>query len=274
MKKGKKSLVIAISLILITFPVFGCKYCYYQGYRGKYPELYTETIYSVLECSGFYDSPSLADPAIVILESDTYGRIMYCYYESNMLAICIMQESDDNYVYYYSDYNFILVPNFKPGLGTLEEVIYKAYTEKEINDFKAINDFGKEFDESKCIKRKITLKKDEPQLSKSNEQLLTNLCIAYAKESGCLGKDSVYRYARFNTYDDYGRMLYYVYGVHCDVNGEGHSPTSESKEFHLAIIFNPDWSYDETNTFLELKDNNYQSDLKAFKELHNWNKPL
>ncbi|MDR0516579.1 MAG: hypothetical protein LBH25_05990 [Fibromonadaceae bacterium] len=38
------------------------------------------------------------------------------------------------------------------------------------------------------------------------------------------------------------------------------------------MFFQPDGSYDEKNGFMELTDlNNYQDDLKAFKELNNWN---
>ena len=43
----------------------------------------------------------------------------------------------------------------------------------------------------------------------------------------------------------------------------------------LAIIFNPDGSYDEETCVLELNDFYHEQDrLKEFKELNGWNQPL
>ncbi|MDE6075985.1 MAG: hypothetical protein K2G26_06075, partial [Clostridia bacterium] len=250
----------------------GCKYCSYQGYDGEYSELYTEAVYSILGAKGYYDSPSLMDPKIEILETDNYGRVMYAYNESGTIAVCIMQKADENYVYYYPDFNFIRSSCFT-WVDDLKEYVSNSFSNESITSLKDLNDFDKEYDESKCIKTTITRHKETLGCSKNIEKKLETLCKQYAKDNGCKGEDSVYRYSLYCTSDDYGRMLFYIYGIHRDVKGEGISPNSENMSFDLAIIFNPDWSFDTANSLLWLKDN-YQNDLKEFKQLHNWNQPL
>lgn len=273
MKKIKRLAIFVIMTVLAAATLCGCNY---KGYEGEHPALYAEAINSILGISGFYDSPSLADSYIDILETDDNGRVMYMYRESGIVAICIAQKHDSDYVYYYPDFNFILAEETN-GFGNKKatEIMNDCFAEDDIANLKSLNDFNQEFNENKCIKTKIITKKNSPTINKKTENQLETLCKQYAKDSGCKGEDSVYRYANFCTYDDYGRMLFYIWGVHRDVYGEGISPSSTEREFRLAIIFNPDWSYDTSNTFFELEDMfNYQNDLKEFKQLHNWNQPL
>lgn len=279
MKRIKRTIILLILTCLTALSLSGCKNCSYQGYAGKYPALYTEAIYSILGVHGYYDSVTIADPAVEILETDEYGRVMYCYLESGKFAILIAQKTDADYVYYYPDFNFILTSDCNKEweiythTENISEYVKNYFSAEEINQLKELNDFGKEINESNCIKTSITLKKQSPRLSKNTIANVEALCKEYAKEAGCKGKDNVYRYDILCTYDNYGRMLYYVWGVDRVVKGEGISSDSEFMSFDLAIIFNPDWSVNETNSVLGLKDN-YQNDLKKFKEFHNWNQPL
>lgn len=274
MKNFKKMISFIVFICSAIFALCACGGCTYLGYRGDYPALYTEAVSSILGVAGFYDDPSLADPEIKVLETDDYGRVMYTYSESGMLAVCIMQKSDEEYVYYYPDFNFIKNTNYT-WAEDINECVSNSFSQERISTLKELNDFGKEFDETKCIKTAIVRKKETHKFSKDTEKQLEALCKQYAKDSGCKGEDSVYRYSEYCTSDNYGRMLFYIYGLHRDANGDGISPNSKTKYFDWAIIFNPDWSYDKTNTLLELTDiDNYQSDLKEFKQLHNWNQPL
>lgn len=273
MKRFGRIFILSGVAALIVFTLGGCtnflKHFSYQGYNGDYPALYAEAINSVLGVFGYHDSSSLADPEIEILETDKYGRVMYKYKEDCAKAVCIVQKYDDDYVYYYPDYNFI-----GGATNDMRELELKLFAPESIENLKALNDFDKEFDESKCIKTAIISRKDSPKISKNTENQLETLCKQYAKDSGCKGEDSVYKYAIFCTYDTYGRMLYYVNGIHHDVNGEGTNANSTIRNFNFAIIFNPDWSFDKTDTLLEISDGFYQTALKEFKQLHNWNQPL
>lgn len=274
MKKLKKTILFIIFICLTIFSVSICGGCIYPGYRGDYPALYTEAISSILGMSGHLDGSSPCDSEIDILETDDYGRVMYTYYESGTFAVCIMQKADEDYVYYYPDFNFIKNSDYTWAEDT-NEFVNNSFSQESITTLKKLNDFNKEFDETKCIKTAIIHKKETRKFNRDTEKQLKALCKQYAKDSGCKGEDSVYRYAEYCASDNYGRMLFYIYGLHGDVKGEGLSPNSETMYFHLAIIFNPDWSYDETNSLLGLADiDNYQSDLKEFKQLHNWNQPL
>lgn len=273
MKKFERTVILGIMIVFATNALFGCTY---KGYESEHPALYSESINSILGVNGFYDGISLADPFIDILETDDFGRVMYMYRESTISALCIAQKYDDDYVYYYPDFNFIRVTQQVGNDNkSATEIMNEYFTENDIENLKSHNDFYKKFDDDKCIKTAIITRKNSPELNNETIGRLEALCNQYAKDSGCNGEDSVYRYAEFCTYDNYGRMLYYVYGVHRDVYGEGISPDSTTRDFHFAIIFNPDFDLDQTNALLELFDvDNYQNDLKEFKYLHNWNQPL
>lgn len=274
MKNFKKTISLLIFICLTIFSLSICGGCVYPGYRGDYPALYTEAICSVLGVMGHYDGSSPCDSEINILETDDYGRVIYTYYEDGTFAVCIMQKADEDYVYYYPDFNFIKTSDYTWGKD-INETVNNSFSEEDITNLKELNDFDKEFDISKCIKTTITRKKTTYKFSRETEKKLEKLCKQYAKDSGCKGEDSVYRYSEYCTSDDYGRKLFYIYGIHRDVNGTGeHYSKRKTMYFHLAIIFNPDWSYDETNSLLGLKDDNYQNDLKEFKQLHNWNQTL
>ena len=85
---------------------------------------------------------------------------------------------------------------------------------------------------------------------------------------GYIDDESVYYPStRYLTSDSYGRMLYYAHDNHP-------KKYKEEMDCVLAIIFNPDGSYDEDTCVLELNDFYHEQDrLKEFKELNGWNQP-
>ncbi|MDE7214021.1 MAG: hypothetical protein K2N42_05530 [Anaeroplasmataceae bacterium] len=267
MKKVRRRINLVFISILSLLILTGCNY---KGYRGEHKALYTEAVNSIMAVNGYYDSPSLADSEIEIIETDSYGKVLYSYHESGWYALCIAQAYDEEYVYYYEDFNFIVAERER-----WNSVSDAHFTNDEIADLKKLNDFNKEFDETKCIKKEIVTLKKSPKLPKDVEKELKVLCEDFARTSGCKGESSVYRYVEFCTYDNYGRMLFYVFGIHSDMYGQGVSPDSKNRYFDMAIIFNPDWSFDEENAILELTDLfHYQKELKKFKEYHQWNQPF
>ncbi len=80
-----------------------------------------------------------------IIEEDSYGRTLYEYTLWNSLAeeketvLVVLQKSDNDYVYYYEDLNYI----------------FEEYGEEEISLLKEQNDWEKAFDESKMSRRSI-----------------------------------------------------------------------------------------------------------------------
>ena len=83
----------------------------------------------------------------------------------------------------------------------------------------------------------------------------------------------IYSYSRYCNTDKYGREIYYVYGAGRDVDGEGVSTTSESKEYHFAIIFNPDRSCPKENVREITTDSEFYNTVEQLKENCGWDEP-
>ena len=102
--------------------------------------------------------------------------------------------------------------------------------------------------------------------------LIEELCKKIARSNGCKGNDTVFRFSIYCTSDNYGRTLFYAYGLHRDVKGEGISPKSETMYFDMAFIFGPGGA---NGSAIRLKDMyNYQDDLREFKRSNNWDRPF
>ena len=132
---------------------------------------------------------------------------------------------------------------------------------------KTKNDWGKEINEEKFIKYEITRKKKKPNVEierRDYEALIKKV----AKDHGRIVEESIpYPGIVYLTSDSYGRMLYYV-------DGTLSNSYKNNTDYILAIIFNPDGSYDEDTCVLELNDFYHEQDrLKEFKELNGWDQP-
>ena len=255
----KKTIIVGAAIILLVCTLAGC---IFTGYKGKYPALYTEAVNSILAIKGYHSHGS---PLIELVEEDSFGRLLFSYYEDshygkgwpNAFSYLICQKIDETYVYYYPDYNFIIKE---------WNHVDVPFSDKEIEDLKNKNDWGKEISEKELIKYEITRKKKEPEV-KIERKDYNVLFQKIAKEHGRVGDGTMVQpYVLYLTSDSYGRTLYYASGVHTDVSKEG-------KKLNLVIIFNPDGSYDEKICVMELIDfYTYQDTLKEFKELNGWNR--
>jgi len=295
--KVKKAITI-LFIGLLALSSTSCLTSKYK-YKGEYPELYSIAVNSILGASG--SSPGEWGPFPVFLETweeDGYGRKTFFYSEGDMYSLLISQKTDEKYAYFYPDYNFVNADaknNTTVGMTAimLAQAIeseepkvencfgyYRVdepknlFTEEIVEELKAKNDWGKEIDLNKCAKVETQRKKIQPEIDKKRKKDFETISKKVAKEAGCKGDDSVFRFARHCISDDYGRTLYYVYGIHRDVKGEGMSPKSEMMDIYFTIIFNPDGTFNEETCAMRLIDRyNYQDNLKAFKDLNNWNKP-
>lgn len=255
----KKTITVGAAIFLLICTLTGCNLLLPTSYRGEYPALYTEAVNSLLAIKGYH---SHGDALLEPVEEDSFGRILFYYYEYSYndiysFSYLICQKIDETYVYYYPDYNFILKE--WNGVGI-------PFSEEEIENFKNINDWGKEIKEKELIKYEITRKKKEPEV-KIKRKDFDVLFQKIAKEHGRIGDGTMlYPSVYYLTSDPYGRTLYYASAYHKDVS-------KEDMIFNLAIIFNPDGSYDENTCVMELIDlYNYQDTLREIKELNGWNK--
>ncbi len=274
MKKSILSGIVISAIVFIIFFIFFLIYLFtdYKGYEGENRDLYTEAIYSLLGNRGYFlDGEILGDPEIIIVEEDNYGRTMFSYLEKNDISsynYLIAQKSDDNYVYFYPDYNFISSEyDYQNDTGQ------PVFTTDEINNLKVLNDWNLPLDESKMIRFEITDLKEKPKTEISKDTFET-LLKALSQKSNYLGDDTLYRYSEYFMADNYGRTMYYVYGVGRDALGTGVNLDSVVQYFNAVIVIQPDGSYDLDTSIMELTSfQEYQNQLYVFKTLNDWNQP-
>lgn len=258
----KKIVAVGITIVLLICTMTGCNLLLPTGYGGEYPELYTEAVNSLLSVIGWH---SHGDSRVKIIEEDAFGRVLFSYYDDksyycgeDIIGYLICQKVDETYVYYYPDYNYIL---------NEWNHINIPFSEEEIEDLKTRNDWGKEINEEKLIKYEITRKKKDPNV-KIEKKDFEALIRKVTKDHGRNVEEPIpYPSIVYLTSDSYGRMLYYV---EVDLSDD----SKENTDFTLAIIFNPDGTYDEATCVLELNDFYHEQDnLKEFKERNGWNQP-
>lgn len=225
--------------------------CGYKGYRGDNADLYTVAINSVLWNSGHsHGADFIMDSEIKRLEIDEYGRTLFTYHESfyvdrslSFSALIVAQYSSDGYVYYYEDCNYIIKeqpPYQDSGI---------IFGREKINYLKELNDWGKELDLSKCVKKKIERKKLE---TPTDSDAIKN---KIREELGI--EDEIRMHLYYSTNDNNGNYL--VYGT-CELEAD--------RYIHFAAFVTADgevkdW-FEPQNIF------DYNEELKEFKKNNGW----
>ena len=262
---SSKPLKTAVLVGTIVFGIFLVFWSMYippgrRLYQGENPELYSIAINSVLGATGSaFDSSPRNLAKTIIIDEDSYGRKMFFYSERKMIStysLHISQTSDDEYVWFYPDYNFISTSEGNPYTKSTEE-IRSFFLAEDIEKLKEKNDWNMKINLDKCVKVEIVREKAQGSLEKA--QILP----LFQKVLGHSSPSIIY----FIT-DDYGRSMYLGSGRFLSNDGPGFDK-------RIVMLFNPDGSYDENKSYFELTDLfNYQKELKQFKELNNWNQPL
>jgi len=252
MKKCLKTAKINLLIVTVIAIAVGCTNRD-KVYDGEYPELYTAAIHSLLGSTGYIQSERSFPAIIKEIDEDAYARKLFIYYEGSHIStysLMISQKSDDEYTYFYPDYNFISVEESKwqhtATLGPPED----DFTTEEIEELKRNNDWNKPINIDRCIKAKIVREKEMGQIEyKELEKLYYE---TLGENAGPHPRHRIH----FLVTDNYGRSVYLL---------EGNS------EAATVIVFQPDGSYEE-HGIMELKElQNYQDELKEFKELNGWN---
>ena len=267
MKTLKTFIAVITSFSLIMLP--GCDDF---AYKGKDTDLFSVVTNSVFGISSEFPGKT------VVLDKDSNGRTLFVYWGNMIIAndrpgvynkgyvILVSQKTENGYVYYYPDYNFLLYhedPSWKGRTPTNDELIQYAKDldiEDKIEWLKSKNDWEKPLNESKYVKVKVS-KKDRERDSGGTLVPFEIQKEAYRKilNNHEATIDGLY----YLTSDQYDRHLYFFRSI------EGNVYTKS-----FVIIFNKDGSYDIDKGVMEITDVwNYQDELKVFKERNNWNKP-
>lgn len=278
MKKSKVIGCVLLLVLILVLTVFSLTACQF-AYGGKHRDLYTVAVNNIFGAQGYVSNGEATfDPTITIIETDDYGRVLFFYDEYYYggqnspygTAIAIMQKSDNKYAYYYQDDCYCPYFNqdrfFNAEYGDM-------FSEEDIQALKELNDWNKELDLDKCTKSRIATRNPWGKLNLKDGDF--NAAIKpFAQLNGYKGSDAIYRYSVFCHMDDYGRELFYVYGIGRDANGTGTSSVTEYQYFNLAMIFNPDKTCPVENILAIEGVALSLTDLKALKETACWNQPF
>jgi len=207
------------------------------------------------------------------IEEDGYGRMIYIFSgfsitaEDNervgrqLWAVLIQQKTDDDYVYYYPDFNFI-VKEFADSKQSVSKDVFLENTyhqlpKEEIEALKENNDWNKPFNADKMIKKPILDFGKTIKAARVSEDGLKKVYEGEFKDN-YPNPDNFFVYM---TSDDFGRDIFFCRTV---------DDRLKYKDSYLIMFF-PDDSY----LIYEITDLwNYQEELKEFKVTNLWNQPF
>ena len=246
----KKKIIILLSL-LVLINLTGC----YNGYSGEYSNLYTVATNSVLWTNGHsFSADRFKDPEIKIIDKDPYGRIMFTYFEKyyaasdiSFSALAICQHSNEKEVFYYEDINYIIKEQ------TLFAQSIEPFTEKEIEQLKAVNDWNQKINFNKCIKKEII--KYKPSVPYKNE------IESKIVDEFHLGNERYSLFVNFLTRDS-DNTNFIVYG-YIYIN-------EETGTFFIGLVENNQESLGEINFLVPQNVYDYKTEFIEFKQINNW----
>ena len=246
-----KRIFATITVLVLALSFSSC----YHPISPEYAAYYTETINSLLWCRGNSSyGEKKYNPQIEIIDKDSFGRVLFSYKEGfsvirgvlsdlNIYAFLIMQAEDDEFVYYYEDDNFVCV-NFA---DYREDVCHR-----QIDELKTANDWGKEFNADKCIKKTKSTKKNRSNFDSSVKGFIDSK----EKEVGDYLRTCI------SAQDNYGRTV-------ISMSEFGSTPWQGRL---IVCIVQPDGSVicsDDYNLSFDYFE--YHDNLQALKNEANWN---
>ena len=231
-------------------------------YKGDYPEVLTVAINSIIGTRGYNVSEIVEFPDILALETDDFGRSLFLYYE-NVVSLIIIQQNDEEFVYYYPYYNHISIRRLPMGINISDSLsmddIEKSFTIEAILDFKSKNDWNQPINFDKAIRTEIVTVKNDID-GPINKRSITHTYNTVFGENAIRNPNAVF----FIT-DNYKRSIYTAI-IRDGFAGDGRRT--------VIMLFQPDGSLDAERGVMELNDlYQYQDDLKAFMEQNEWNEP-
>ena len=263
MTKVRNAIPTLLLLLILTAFLTSCFQCEAFEYTGDYPELYSVAISLILGARGYIPADVVggwrsANPNIVLLEEDNFGRVLFRYNDDSFSRIVraatddsptqfaeaikfvyiIVQRVNGDYVYFYPHYNFII------RRGRLHNTAFESYFEdipmlsdEDLDILKEANSWNQELSDNRAFERVriVRQKEDGPFASEAERGMIYLRTDRYGRSI----------YARLN-YD-----RYFVRLLHHD---------------NL-----PGWEIG----FITLTDRfNYQTELRLFLEENGWNTPL
>ena len=258
----KMTLLILLVMLMLTsciIPPFGVSDPPYT-YAGDYPSLRSVAIFSLLGVSDY----SSCD--ILVLEQDSYGRIMFAYlgmsytcgeydapseklWKESLLAVLICQSASETTATFFDDTNYLLY-RLDSEESLSDQLIADCFTEVSIADLKTRN----EWNDPPSERQTVTVEANRGQ----------KLLLEHSEHGAVrsrfknMGRKTYYsEYAQ----DTNGRVLCFV---RLDEWGDS---TNVLKDGYLIIV-EEDGKISAVSKVTDLWD--YQEELVAFKSKNNW----
>lgn len=267
----KNSIRILALILIVALSITTLSSCIYPGYMGEYPELCSVAWSNLVDIRGFCsDGERQADPFVEVIETDSYGRILFSYSENfrcDIVYLMVMQSRDDTTASYYPEDCYYCVEVYQSD-GKY------SYDSEVIESLKLLNDWEKPINLDKCDKTEIVKRKPEGKVKNGDDDtFLEGVIKRYHERSGRYISPkniSFVSYSRFVVKDVYGRELWTVYTKFEEY--------TEKMEIHYSykflIVVMPDGSCDESTVVLLDDSLNAQDAVKNIKASNNWNKPI
>ncbi len=242
-------------LFLHVFILVVLTSCAYQGYSGSYLDLYTVAINSVPWLNGYSWSADFeCDAEIELIDEDNYGRKMFTYREKyyagggiSFSALIVCQHSNDKEVFYYEDTNYVVKEQDKYS-QKLKEFEYQ-----EIENLKLVNDWNKEINYSKCIRKELSKSKSNiPDEVKVKNQIVNEFSLINGK------------YSMFIDYltENSSNSNYIMYG-HIRKN-------EQDSIYFIGLVNTENGLFKSLNTLTPLNVYDYKTEFIEFKQVNNW----
>ncbi len=273
MRKNGLRLVALILVLLMSVTAFsGC--IMIREYKGPNPELCSVAWANLVGIMGYWSDGELTgDPTLEILQTDSYGRVLFSYSEEHFykekkgVYLLVMQSCDGSTASYYPEDCYYHV--FADVVD--DKCIYDT---EVIEALKLLNDWEKPIDASKCESTEIVTRKPEGKIDNAeNDSYLEEIVERYYERDGRYVNPrniSFVSLSRFVMKDDYGREMYIVY-----TNFEEYGNKVEIYySYKFLMVFTPDGNCHEESVTLMNDPNNAQNDVKRIKEMCGWNTPI
>lgn len=229
--------------ILMPLSIFGCE--------GKYDKetvmLFTQVFHAVPGVRSF-------DPNVInskIIDTDNYGRVLFVFKTAGESGICIMQKSDDSYVYYYDNFSYSFTK------------YYSQYTSEQLDLLKELNDWNRAFNENMMVKREYIDSKLEPK-----RVSVINWDIAQNAYYDSMEDNDYITGIEFFDYSISGQEIFLVRTYEQIVTKYDHD--WRLLDYHLMIL-NDDGTYDPENYLVKIDDLSQSNEaLAEIKERNGW----
>ena len=250
---------IGVFIICVIIVILVIKVYFIGPSVREHQDLYTVAIHNFLGAYGYGTNGEIPmSPAIGVVETDSYGRVLFYYSEGLGPHGCgygILQKSDGEYAYYYEDDCVFPAKDDWNGNG---EITHEEWlNETQLAQLKARNDWDLPLNDNKCSKALIVSQKPEGMLKRKDADFLNAVSLYFAAQGRAAPKSCSSEV--FQTADLFGREMYVFY----------------TEDAWYVVIFGPDGSCSGSQAVMEITDNwNYREALKSFKQVNGWNLPL